>query len=125
MFKEELSRVPKKSGCYLMKNSDGVVIYVGKAKILFNRLKSYFTTKVTGKTKKLVSEIVDFDYIITSSELEAFILELNLIKKYDPKYNILLRDDKSYPYIELTNDKYPTLKIVRNDYYLILLLSFL
>ena len=96
-----------------MKNSEGTVIYVGKAKNLFNRVKSYFTGRVTGKTKKLVSEIVDFEYIVTSSELEAFILEINLIKKYDPKYNILLKDDKSYPYIELTNEKYPRLIVKR------------
>ena len=96
-----------------MYNSDNVVIYVGKAKILFNRLKSYFTGRVTGKTKKLVSEIDHFEYIVTNSETEAFILEINLIKKYDPKYNILLRDDKSYPYIELTSDKYPRLIVKR------------
>ena len=113
-FSKELSEVPKKSGCYLMYNSDNIVIYVGKAKILFNRLHSYFNRVHTGKTKKMVSEIDHFEYIVTNSETEAFILELNLIKKYDPKYNILLRDDKSYPYIELTNDKYPTLKVVRN-----------
>lgn len=113
MIKEKLSLVPMLPGCYLMKNKDGVVIYVGKAKKLKNRLKSYFNGRVTGKTKKLVSEIVDFDYIVTSSELEAFILELNLIKKYDPKYNILLKDDKSYPYIEFKNDKYPTLTVKR------------
>lgn len=112
-FNKELANVPKKSGCYLMYNSDNVVIYVGKAKILFNRLKSYFTGRVTGKTKKLVSEIDHFEYIVTNSETEAFILEINLIKKYDPKYNILLRDDKSYPYIELTNDKYPRLIVKR------------
>ena len=113
MFKKELSNVPKKSGCYLMFNKDGVVIYVGKAKILFNRLKSYFTGRVTGKTKKLVSEIDHFEYIVTNSETEAFILEINLIKKYDPKYNILLRDDKSYPYIEFTNEKFPRLRVKR------------
>ncbi len=113
MFKEELSNVPKKSGCYLMFNKDGIVIYVGKAKILFNRLKSYFTGRVTGKTKKLVSEIDHFEYIVTNSETEAFILELNLIKKYDPKYNILLRDDKSYPYIEFTNENPPRLIVKR------------
>lgn len=112
-FTKELREVPKKSGCYLMYNSDNVVIYVGKAKILFNRLKSYFTGRVTGKTKKLVSEIDHFEYIVTNSETEAFILEINLIKKYDPKYNILLRDDKSYPYIELTSDKYPRLMVKR------------
>lgn len=112
-FTKELREVPKKSGCYLMYNSDNVVIYAGKAKILFNRLKSYFTGRVTGKTKKLVSEIDHFEYIVTNSETEAFILEINLIKKYDPKYNILLRDDKSYPYIELTSDKYPRLIVKR------------
>lgn len=113
MFKKELENVPKQSGCYMMHNKDGVVIYVGKAKILFNRLKSYFTGRVTGKTKKMVSEVAYFDYIVTNSEKEAFILELNLIKKYDPKYNILLRDDKSYPYIEFTNEKYPRVIVKR------------
>lgn len=113
-FKEKLSLVPTKPGSYQMKNKDGVIIYVGKAKNLQRRLRSYFTRTVTGKTKMLVDDIDDFEYIVTSSELESLILEITLIKKYDPKYNILLRDDKSYPYIELTNDKYPTLKIVRN-----------
>lgn len=113
MFKESLSLVPHLPGSYQMYNKDDVVIYVGKAKDLKNRLSSYFTGKVTGKTKKLVSEIAYFKYIVTSTENEAFILELNLIKKYDPKYNILLRDDKSYPYIEYVNKPYPKLKIVR------------
>ena len=112
-FKEELREVPKKSGCYLMYNKDNIVIYVGKAKILFNRLHSYFNREHTGKTKKMVSEIDHFEYIVTNSETEAFILEINLIKKYDPKYNILLRDDKSYPYIELTDEKYPRLRVKR------------
>ena len=97
-----------------MKNKDGVIIYVGKAKKLKNRLSSYFRGKHTGKTAKLLSEIVDFDYVVVGSEKESLILELNLIKKYDPKYNILLRDDKSYPYIELTNEKVPKLQVVRN-----------
>ena len=113
-FKEKLSLVPNKPGSYQMKNKDGIIIYVGKAKNLQRRLRSYFTRTVTGKTKMLVDDIDDFEYIVTSSELESLILEITLIKKYDPKYNILLRDDKSYPYIELTNDKYPTLKVVRN-----------
>ena len=113
MFKEELQQVPKKPGSYQMYNSDGVVIYVGKAKFLQNRLKSYFTGRVTGKTKKMVSEVDHFEYIVTNTETEAFVLELNLIKKYDPKYNILLRDDKSYPYIELTDEKYPRLIVKR------------
>ena len=114
MFKEKLSLVPEKPGCYLMKNKDGVIIYVGKAKQLKRRLNSYFNRTNTGKTAKLVSEIADFEYIVVGSETESLILEINLIKKYDPKYNILLRDDKSYPYIELTNDEVPRLSIVRN-----------
>ena len=113
-FKEKLKLVPTSPGSYQMKNKDGVIIYVGKAKNLQRRLRSYFTRTVTGKTKMLVDDIDDFEYIVTSSELESLILEITLIKKYDPKYNILLRDDKSYPYIELTNEKYPTLKVVRN-----------
>ncbi len=113
-IKEKLKLVPTKPGSYQMKNKDGIIIYVGKAKNLKNRLKSYFTGTVTGKTAMLVADIVDFEYIVTSTELESLILEITLIKKYDPKYNILLKDDKSYPYIELTNEKYPRLKIVRN-----------
>ena len=113
MFKKELELVPKKPGCYQMYNSNGVIIYVGKAKVLQNRLRSYFTGRVTGKTKKMVSEVDHFEYIVTNSETEAFVLELNLIKKHDPKYNILLRDDKSYPYIEFTREKYPRLIVKR------------
>lgn len=113
-IKEKLSLVPNKPGSYQMKNKDGIIIYVGKAKNLKNRLKSYFTGTVTGKTAMLVSDIKDFEYIVTSSELESLILEITLIKKYNPKYNILLKDDKSYPYIELTNEAYPRLKVVRN-----------
>ncbi len=114
MFKEKLALVPDLPGSYQMKDKDGNIIYVGKAKNLKKRLKSYFTGRVTGKTKKLVSDIVDFEYIVTSSELESLILEITLIKKYNPKYNILLKDDKSYPYIEFTKDKYPILRVVRN-----------
>ena len=113
-IKEKLKLVPPLPGSYQMKNKDGIIIYVGKAKNLYNRVKSYFTGNVTGKTAMLVNDIVDFEYIVTSSELESLILEITLIKKYDPKYNILLKDDKSYPYIELTNEKYPKLRIVRN-----------
>ena len=113
-LKNKLLLLPQLPGCYLMKNKDGNIIYVGKAKKLKNRVNSYFRGKHYGKTAKLVSEIVDFEYIIVNSEIESLILELNLIKKYDPKYNILLRDDKTYPYIELTDDKVPTLRVVRN-----------
>ena len=112
-FKEKLALVPTKPGSYQMKNKDGVIIYVGKAKNLQRRLRSYFTRTVTGKTKMLVEDIDDFEYIVTSSELESLILEITLIKKYDPKYNILLKDDKSYPYIEFIEHPYPKLKVSR------------
>ena len=113
-IKNKLSLLPNSPGCYLMKNKDGIIIYVGKAKNLKRRVSSYFNRTHTGKTKRLVSEIVDFEYIVVSTEIESLVLEINLIKKYDPKYNILLRDDKTYPYIELTNDKVPRLQIVRS-----------
>lgn len=114
MIKEKLSLVPHLPGSYQMKDKNGTIIYVGKAKDLKNRLSSYFHGTHTGKTAKLVEEIVDFEYIVVGSNEEALILEINLIKKYDPKYNILLRDDKSYPYIEITNEKVPRLMIVRS-----------
>lgn len=113
-FKEKLALVPTLPGSYQMKDKDGIIIYVGKAKNLQRRLRSYFTRTVTGKTKMLVESIDDFEYIVTSSELESLILEITLIKKYNPKYNILLKDDKTYPYIELTNELYPRLRVIRN-----------
>ena len=113
MLKEKLLLLPNKPGCYLMKDKNGVIIYVGKAKNLKNRVNSYFKSSHTGKTKVLVSNIVDFEYIITNSELEALLLEINLIKEHNPKYNVLLKDDKSYPYIEITDEKVPRLLIVR------------
>lgn len=112
--KTKLSLVPENPGCYLMKDKDNNIIYVGKAKNLKRRVNSYFNKVQTGKTKALVDNICSFEYIVTNSEVECLILEINLIKKYNPKYNILLKDDKTYPYIVLTNDKYPTLKIVRS-----------
>ncbi len=114
MIDKKLALVPHKPGCYLMKDKKGIIIYVGKSKNLKNRLTSYFKSSHTGKTAMLVRDIYDFEYIITSSELESLLLEINLIKKYDPKYNILLRDDKSYPYIEVTNEKVFRLLVVRN-----------
>jgi len=114
MLKEKLFQVPDKPGCYLMKNKNNTIIYVGKAKNLKKRLKGYFNGRVEGKTEKLVSNINDFDYIITNNEIESLLLENNLIKKHNPKYNILLKDDKTYPYIELTKEKYPRLRIIRN-----------
>ncbi len=113
-IKEKLSLVPELPGSYQMKNKDGIIIYVGKAKNLKRRLNSYFNRTVTGKTLMLVNDIVDFEYIVTNTELESLILEITLIKKYNPKYNILLKDDKSYPYIELTKDEYPVIRVVRN-----------
>lgn len=113
LIQHKLALLPDESGCYLMKDRQGTIIYVGKAKVLKNRVRSYFTGSHDAKTTRLVSEIVDFEYIITSSDLEALILELNLIKKYDPKYNIMLKDDKSYPFIKLTAERHPRLIITR------------
>ncbi|KGR78739.1 excinuclease ABC subunit UvrC [Ureibacillus manganicus] len=112
-IQNKLAILPDEPGCYLMKDRQGTIIYVGKAKILKNRVRSYFTGSHDGKTQRLVSEIEDFEYIITSSDLEALILELNLIKLHDPKYNVMLKDDKSYPYIKITNEKYPRVLITR------------
>lgn len=114
MLREKLKTIPHLPGSYQMRNINNNIIYVGKAKNLYKRVNSYFKGNVTGKTAKMVSEVVDFTYITTTTEQEAFILELNLIKEYNPKYNILLKDDKSYPYIEFTKEKYPTLKVIRN-----------
>ncbi len=113
MFKEELKLVPHAPGSYQMVNSDGIIIYVGKAKDLNKRLHSYFRGTVTGKTALMVSEVDHFQYIVTKTETESFILEINLIKKYNPKYNILLKDDKTYPYIEYIRKPYPALKVSR------------
>ena len=113
MFKEELSLVPEKPGSYQMYDKNDIIIYVGKAKNLKKRLSSYFRGKHSGKTQMMIDNISYFKYIVTNTELESFILEINLIKKYNPKYNILLKDDKSYPYIEYTRKPYPSLKVVR------------
>lgn len=110
----KLKTLPLEPGCYLMKDKNGAIIYVGKAKVLKNRVNSYFVGAHNYKTTKLVSNISDFDYIVTASEKEALLLEINLIKKHRPKYNIMFMDDKSYPYIKLSNEKYPTLKVVRD-----------
>ena len=112
-IQNKLAILPDEPGCYLMKDRQGTIIYVGKAKILKNRVRSYFTGSHDGKTQRLVSEIEDFEYIVTSSDLEALILELNLIKLHDPKYNIMLTDDKTYPYIKITNEKYPRILTTR------------
>jgi len=112
-IQNKLAILPDEPGCYLMKDRQGTIIYVGKAKVLKNRVRSYFNSSHDGKTQRLVSEIEDFEYIVTSSDLEALILELNLIKLHDPKYNIMLTDDKTYPYIKITNEKYPRILTTR------------
>lgn len=113
-IKEKLKGLPQSPGCYLMKNKDGTVIYVGKAKNLFNRVHSYFVGAHNAKTTRLVMDIVDFEFIMTSSETEAFILEINLIKKYRPRYNIMLMDDKQYPYICISQEKHPKIYYTRD-----------
>jgi len=114
LIKDKLSLLPSSPGCYLMKNKEGTIIYVGKAKKLKNRVHSYFVGVHDYKTTKLVSEIVDFEYIVTDSEKEALLLEINLIKDYSPQYNIMFMDNTYYPYIQMTTEKHPRLKIVRN-----------
>ena len=112
-IKNKLSVVPMEPGCYLMKDRNDQVIYVGKAKKLRNRLRSYFTGAHDTKTTRLVAEIRNFEFIVTSDETESLLLELNLIKQYQPRYNILLKDDKSYPFIKITKEKYPRLVVTR------------
>lgn len=113
MLREKLKTIPHLPGSYQMRNINNTIIYVGKAKDLYKRVNSYFKGTVTGKTAKMVSEVVDFTYITTTTEQEAFILEINLIKEYNPKYNIMLKDDKSYPYIEYISKPFPKLKVSR------------
>jgi excinuclease ABC subunit C len=112
-LRHKLSLLPDKPGCYLMKNEDGTVIYVGKAKVLKSRVRSYFTGSHTAKTQRLVMDIVDFEYIVTMNPTEALLLECNLIKKYSPKYNVLLKDDKTFPYIKITGETHPRLEVTR------------
>ncbi|HLS66267.1 MAG TPA: excinuclease ABC subunit UvrC [Pseudogracilibacillus sp.] len=112
-IEQKLNVVPMKPGCYLMKDKHGIVIYVGKSKKLRNRVRSYFKGAHDEKTQRLVMDIADFEYIVTSSEIDALILEMNLIKKYNPKYNVMLKDDKSYPYLKITNERHPQLLITR------------
>ena len=113
LLRQKLTLLPEKPGVYLMKDTQEQIIYVGKAKVLKNRVKSYFTGSHNGKTALLVSQIVDFEYILTESEVEALVLECNLIKKYNPKYNILLRDDKTYPYLIITDENHPRILVTR------------
>ncbi len=113
-IEDKLAILPALPGCYLMKNKDGDIIYVGKAKKLKNRVRQYFVGAHDFKTTRLVSNIDDFEYIVTSSEKEALLLEINLIKKHTPPYNIMFMDDKTYPYIKLTKEKAPLLRVVRN-----------
>ncbi|WP_342562833.1 excinuclease ABC subunit UvrC [Paenibacillus sp. FSL R7-0345] len=112
-IRNKLALLPDLPGCYLMKNEEGTIIYVGKAKVLKNRVRSYFTGSHNGKTQRLVANIVDFEYIVTSSNMEALILECNLIKKHMPRYNVLLKDDKTFPYLKITNEAHPRLEVTR------------
>ena len=112
-IRNKLALLPDQPGCYLMKNEEGKIIYVGKAKVLKNRVRSYFTGSHDGKTQKLVAEIRDFEYIVTASNTESLILECNLIKEHFPRYNVLLKDDKSFPYLKITNEKHPKLEVTR------------
>lgn len=112
-IRNKLAALPEEPGCYLMKDRDGQIIYVGKAKVLKNRVRSYFTGSHDTKTQLLVSEIADFEYIVVKSNLESLILESNLIKKHRPRFNVKLRDDKSYPYIKITADRHPRLEVTR------------
>ncbi|WP_259391483.1 excinuclease ABC subunit UvrC [Paenibacillus sp. 1011MAR3C5] len=112
-IRNKLALLPDKPGCYLMKNREGVIIYVGKAKVLKNRVRSYFIGSHNAKTQRLVSEIVDFEFIVTGSNMEALILECNLIKQHHPRYNVLLKDDKTFPYIKITNEAHPKLEVTR------------
>lgn len=112
-MKEKLKLIPNEPGSYQMLNNNNQIIYIGKAKNLNKRINSYFKGTVTGKTRLMVNEVTDFKFITTKNEVEAFILELNLIKQYNPKYNILLKDDKSYPYIEYISKPFPKLRVVR------------
>lgn len=114
MLKEKLSSLPLQPGCYLMKDDKGEIIYIGKAKKLKARVNQYFTGAHEGKTQKMVSLIDDFDYIVTNTEKEALVLEINLIKQYRPRFNIMFMDDKSYPFIKITSDAYPQLIVVRD-----------
>lgn len=111
-IEHKLALLPDKPGCYQMKNLNSQIIYVGKAKNLKNRVRSYFKSSHEGKTAKLVSEIADFDYIVTSSDKEAFLLEITLIQKFQPYYNIKLKKGTGYPYIKITNEKDPRMEIV-------------
>lgn len=112
-IKHKLELLPDSPGCYLHKNKDGQIIYVGKAKNLRNRVRSYFRGSHDTKTELLVSEIEDFEFIVTESNIEALLLEINLIQENKPKFNIMLKDDKSYPFIKITNERHPRLIITR------------
>ena len=103
-FEERLKSVPHAPGVYIWKDTAGKILYVGKSKALRDRMRSYFGAPrgLSSKTRRMVGQIADFEIILTSSELEALLLEMNLIKQHRPKYNILLKDDKSYPYIKGT-----------------------
>src|SRR5579871_1754866 len=112
---EKLKKLPAKPGCYIYRDSKGEVLYVGKAVVLKNRVRSYFqeSTRHGARIARMVGKIADLEWIVVDSEVEALILECNLIKRYRPPFNVLLRDDKSYPYIKITHEKFPRLLFTR------------
>ncbi len=115
----DLKDIPHNPGVYMMKNNKGKIIYIGKAKNLKNRVSSYFNNpKSSIKTFELVKHINDIEFFICNNELEALILENNMIKEYKPKYNILLKDNKTYPYLRITKEKYPKISIIRSKKHL-------
>jgi len=113
VIRQKLNLLPDAPGCYLMKNQEGTIIYVGKAKVLKSRVRSYFTGSHNLKTHRLIADIADFEYIITTNNVEALMLECNLIKQHQPRYNVLLKDDKTFPYIKITHETHPRLEITR------------
>lgn len=116
IVEEKLKILPENPGCYLMKNNEGTIIYVGKAKVLKNRVRSYFIGAHNGKTQKMIEEIADFELIITKTEASALVLENQLIKSHKPRYNILLKDDKTYPFIAITKEEHPRLILTRTPH---------
>ena len=113
---DKLLRLPRSPGVYLFKDAQGVIIYIGKAKVLRNRVRSYFQSPVGKdfKTRRMVPRIADLDWIVMGSEVEALMAEQDLVRHHQPKYNLLLKDDKSYPYIKITKEPYPQVLLTRN-----------
>ena len=114
-LKQKLGQIPKSPGVYFFRDKKGDIIYIGKAKILRNRVRSYFNKpdKKDTKTQVMVRNVVDFEWLVVRSEVEALLTEANLIKEHKPRYNVFLKDDKTFPYIRITNEPYPRVEIIR------------